>query len=321
MAVPSTFTRSRYPVLRPDYLELCAGDRAAATLLALIASRARGDGWVRLTLPEIREASWWLTEKLARAAVGRLLELGHVERRPAGNPDRAYEYRLVRQPTPASEDAVDPPRTNPSIRRKDAVDPPDLARARNSDVDVSSSTDVGVVPKPSLSTNEKTTPSRKPKREPEESPDIRELWGYYQRLVVWDAKPTRLAKAHRELLEEALAAFGMEACKEAIFGLSVSPFYNGDNDTGAKFLDVWRAFAPARGGKKKADPAVVDRMRTAARKLGSPTSRSNAVSGVTEGLIATAKDRFRKGRGTDRDRELLERHGVPIPQPLDEEDR
>lgn len=94
---------------------------------------------------------------------------------------------------------------------------------------------------------------------------ITELWDHYRQHVPEGQK--QLTAERKRELKSALKARSLEDCKLAVVGLSRSPWHNGQNDTGAKYLELRYAI-----GKVKQAEAIGDRIDTMAKKAGTQSS-------------------------------------------------
>lgn len=89
------------------------------------------------------------------------------------------------------------------------------------------------------------------------APEIDEIWAHY--VKVFDATRQTLNVQRKRVIRNALNVRSAEECKRAIDGLKVSPFHNGENQDGKKYLDI-RYALKGNSTKGESDEERIDKM-------------------------------------------------------------
>lgn len=141
------------------------------------------------------------------------------------------------------------------------------------------------------------------------SPEVLEVWGLYSELI---SSRRRLGIKQRRDIERALKVRELETVKQSIVGLSRSPWHNGHNDTGTKYLDIRYALR-GNGQRGESNEERIDRMAEVAASSPAPTSATRD-RGVQEGQINSLKADIRRCWVRDA------RHGTPNDDELQRRD-
>jgi hypothetical protein len=95
---------------------------------------------------------------------------------------------------------------------------------------------------------------KKPGKEIE--PEVLEVWEHYVRVMA--ATRQELNAVRLRVIRNALKVRSVAECKRAIDGLRVSPWHNGENDNGTKYLDIRYALKGLKNGES--DDERIDSM-------------------------------------------------------------
>lgn len=261
-----TLRQPRFVALRPELVEVCDGNPAAALLLAAFdfhtAARhndaahreAHGDDphpmglWIRASY------AWLATElggafgdRAIRSALDIVIGKGFLAKQanPEKKLDRALWYRLEVDVVERSLAQVSIPAIarmdTPNAGGMDTVDRSDHAGARS---------------------------DGEPDRDPPVSPpgdksEIDIVWEHY--VKVFNATRQTLDSNRRTIIRNALKVRSVEECCRAIDGLKVSPFHNGENDQKKSYLGIQYAL---KGRNGESHDERIDKMIDEADKRG-----------------------------------------------------
>jgi hypothetical protein len=122
------------------------------------------------------------------------------------------------------------------------------------------------------------------------SQEVAEVWAHYDALIGKGRREIKTAQIRD--IQRALAVCDIQLIKQAITGLSVSPHHNGQNETGAKYLDIRYAL---RGNSQRNETPEerIERMAQLAHSMPAveATTRDR---GVHEGRVASLKTDVRR---------------------------
>jgi hypothetical protein len=122
------------------------------------------------------------------------------------------------------------------------------------------------------------------------SQEVAEVWAHYDALIGKGRRKLRTAQTRD--IQRALDVCGIQVVKDAISGLANSPHHNGQNDTGAKYLDIRYAL---RGNSQRGETPE-ERIERMAQLANSPMAAETTTRdrGVAEGWIAQLKTDVRR---------------------------
>lgn len=130
-------------------------------------------------------------------------------------------------------------------------------------------------------------------KEPHSPHDSRvlQVWDYYQHTIP-NAQRQQLNAQRRRHIERALKIRSADECCKAIIGLSKSPYHNGQNDQGTKYLDI-RYALHGNVQKGESDEERIDRMAELATAPG--LGRESEIPDVLMGRVNDLKTDVLRG--------------------------
>lgn len=135
------------------------------------------------------------------------------------------------------------------------------------------------------------------------------VWAYY--VTVFDATRQGLNATRTTVIRNALKVRTVAECKKAIEGLRVSPYHNGTNDAGRKYLDI--RYALAGISKNESADERIDKMGDLAPVTGGgiPSGDEGKIRNLLEAVRSTVQTGAERARGIAA-KERLEQMGFTV---------